>query len=199
MILFMDKLNKYKSAGLKSGLLGGSFDPPHEGHFFITKDALKRFGLDCVWWIVAKKNTLKENKPRDFNERITWCENLIKNEPNILVLDIEKNIKSHDTVDVLSSIKKNYDNEYFWIMGSDSFFTFDQWPEWEKILKLVKIIVYDRPSFLFESNKERINAKLKKHQKTFTEFQCVATSAWTLIKADTPNISSTELRENIRK
>ena len=194
MILVMDDLSKYKNAGLKIGLFGGTFDPPHEGHLYVSKDALKRFSLDYVWWIVAKQNTLKENRARNFNERIKWCNDITKDEPNIKILDIEKNVKSYDTVDVLSFIKRNYNNEYLWIMGSDSFFTFDAWPGCKKILSLVKIAVYDRTGFLFKDNNEKINNELKKYQKTFAEFQAADRYAWVLIKTDLPNISSTEMR-----
>ncbi|NRA74067.1 MAG: nicotinate (nicotinamide) nucleotide adenylyltransferase [Rickettsiales bacterium] len=212
----MNKLKK-NTTKIKIGLLGGSFDPPHEGHLFISKDALKRFKLDYIWWIVAKQNTLKENKASNFDHRIKLCKEILKKEPHILTLDIEKKIKSKDTIDVLdfiltkAGLHKNYNwipssmkisaeetqnktIECYWIMGSDSFFTFDKWPEWQKILHFVKIIVYDRTNFLFKDNKKRINPELMKYQKEFSEFKNSKLPNWTLVTITTPNISSTEIR-----
>ena len=177
-------MHKSDQNNMKIGLLGGSFDPPHAGHLFISKDALKRFNLDRIWWVVAKQNTLKENKASDFNNRMKLCKKLLKKEPRILPLDIEKKIESNDTIDVLNLIKQNNHNKYLWIMGSDSFFTFDKWPEWQKILRLIKIIVYDRTNFLFKENK--INPALKKYQTSFIEFQHAIPPTWTLVKIITP-------------
>jgi nicotinate-nucleotide adenylyltransferase len=188
-------MNKLKQiTANKIGLLGGSFDPPHAGHLFISRDALQRFGLDQVWWIVAKQNTFKTNKPQDFAERIALCNSLIKGEVKLLVSDLEKDIESNDTIDVLSFIRRSYSNEYFWIMGSDSLFTFDQWPGWEQILSSVKLIVYDRPGFLYKDNETMLNPILKSHKKTLAEFQRCPLPAWTLVEALAPDISSTEIR-----
>jgi nicotinate-nucleotide adenylyltransferase len=188
----MDKIKQTASNTI--GLLGGSFDPPHVGHLFISEDALQRFGLDQVWWVVAKQNTLKANKPRDFEERIALCNNLLKEESKLLVSDLEKNIESHDTIDVLNFIRRTSPNEYFWIMGSDSLFTFDQWPGWEQILSSVKLIVYDRPGFLYKNNESKLNPLLKSYKKTIAEFQHCPLPAWTLVGVSAPAISSTEIR-----
>lgn len=188
----MDKIKQ--TTANKVGLLGGSFDPPHAGHLFISKDALQRFGLDQVWWIVAKQNTLKAHKPRGFGERIALCNSLIRGEPKLLVSGLEKDVESHDTIDVLKFIRRNYPNEYFWIMGSDSLFTFDQWPGWEQILSSIKLIVYDRPGFLYKDNESRVSRFLKSYKKSIAEFQGCSLPAWTLVEAGPPAISSTEIR-----
>jgi nicotinate-nucleotide adenylyltransferase len=190
----MDKLKQIKANGLKIGLLGGSFDPSHEGHLFISKDAIKRFDLDYVWWVVTKQNTLKSKKASNFNGRFTLCNKLLKEEPKIIALDIEKTIESTDTIDMLNLIKTTHDNQYFWIMGSDGLLTFDQWPGWREILSMAKVIVYDRPGFLYEANEAKISPALKKYKKSFAKFQQSEAPAWTLVKTLTPNISSTEIR-----
>ncbi|MFT4621229.1 MAG: nicotinate-nucleotide adenylyltransferase, partial [Polaromonas sp.] len=56
--------------GQAIGLLGGSFDPPHEGHAHITREALKRFGLDGVWWLVSPGNPLKAHGPAPLVRRM---------------------------------------------------------------------------------------------------------------------------------
>jgi nicotinate-nucleotide adenylyltransferase len=52
------------------GLLGGSFDPAHEGHVHITREALKRMGLDQVWWLVTPGNPLKARQPAPMGDRL---------------------------------------------------------------------------------------------------------------------------------
>lgn len=190
----MLKLDQKNTKKLKIGLLGGSFDPPHEGHLFISNDALRRFNLDYVWWVVAKQNTLKKRKADNFSSRVKLCKELLKRESKILVLDIEKQIKSENTIDLINFIRQRYNYDYFWIMGSDSFFTFNQWPKWQDILNLVKIIIYDRPGFLFKDKNKKLEPGLEKHRKSFKEFQICKLPAWALVKIPTPNISSTEIR-----
>ena len=51
--------------GLRIGLLGGSFDPPHSGHMHISKWAIKEFSLDRIWWLVSPGNPLKKDAPAD--------------------------------------------------------------------------------------------------------------------------------------
>ena len=192
----------------KIGLLGGSFDPPHKGHLYISKDALKSFKLDYVWWIVVKQNTFKKHMASDFNHRIELCKEFLKKEPQITVLDIEKNIRSNDTIDILNWVIPRHcaptaglpcfarNNEYFWIMGSDVFHSFDQWPKWQEILQLVKLIVYNRTNFEFKEKK--INPILKKCQTNLEKFQHSTSPRWVLVKTKTPNISSTELRHSTK-
>ena len=56
--------------GMRVGLLGGSFDPPHAGHVHITRQALRRFGLDRVWWLVSPGNPLKAEGPAPIAKRM---------------------------------------------------------------------------------------------------------------------------------
>ena len=80
------------------GLLGGSFDPPHKGHLYISKEAKKILHLDEVWWLVVPKNPLKISQPATYNERVKNCKKLIKGEP-IFIKEIEKIVK----IDVVRS------------------------------------------------------------------------------------------------
>ena len=73
------------------GLLGGSFDPPHKGHIYISVEAKKILKLDDIWWLVTPKNPLKISKPATYEERIYNCKNLTKNYP-IQIKEIENKI-----------------------------------------------------------------------------------------------------------
>ena len=74
------------------GLLGGSFDPPHKGHLYISLEAKKILKLDEIWWLVTPQNPLKINKPASYSERVKNCNTIIKNKP-IKIKEIEKKNK----------------------------------------------------------------------------------------------------------
>ena len=75
------------------GLLGGSVDPPHKGHLYISLEAKKILKLDDIWWLVTPQNQLKVNRPASYSERIKKCKLIIKNQP-IKIKEIEKKINS---------------------------------------------------------------------------------------------------------
>ena len=72
----------------KIGLLGGSFDPPHKGHLFISMEAKKMLKLDEVWWLVTPQNPHKISKPATYKERVKNCNNITRNFP-IKITEIE--------------------------------------------------------------------------------------------------------------
>ena len=88
------------------GLLGGSFDPPHKGHIYISVEAKKILKLDDIWWLVTPKNPLKISKPATYAERIYNCKNLTKNYP-IQIKEIEKKIKSNYSFQTINFIHTN--------------------------------------------------------------------------------------------
>lgn len=175
---------------LNIGLLGGSFNPPHKGHLYISHDALERFGLDSVWWVITPQNPLKDAKPPPISTRKQWCSAVIDT-PKIQALDIEKNTKTNKTSDLLRFIIPKYgNNKYIWIMGLDNLLSFDKWSNWQEVLKRVKIAVYTRPGFKFEIT----NKTLLDYQKPSDDFMHTKEPCWSLFNVDTPDISSTIMR-----
>ena len=79
--------------GLRIGLLGGSFDPPHSGHMHISKWAIKEFSLDRIWWLVSPGNPLKKDAPADLDRRLSACNKLV-NHPKVIVTDLERVFKT---------------------------------------------------------------------------------------------------------
>ena len=96
----------------KIGLLGGSFDPPHKGHLFISLEAKKILKLDEVWWIVTPQNPLKISKPATYQERVKNCRNITRNYP-IFVKEIEKKIRSEYSYKTINYILQHYKNIKF--------------------------------------------------------------------------------------
>lgn len=130
--------------GLKIGLLGGSFDPAHDGHLYISKIALKRLGLDYVWWLVSPGNPLKP-EPAPLELRVARAR-LVARDRRILVTDLESRLHTRFTVDTIAALKRRFPQLAFtWLMGSDNLVQFSRWRRWQRIAALVPIAVVRRP------------------------------------------------------
>jgi len=134
------------SPGMRIGLLGGSFNPPHEGHMLATRLVLTRLGLDRVWWLVTPGNPLKSpDELAELQARLAAARSLVS-DPRVAVTDIEAQIGArftHDTLAWLSAHARGA--KFVWIMGADNLRQFDQWRNWREIADLVPIVVVDRP------------------------------------------------------
>lgn len=132
-------------AGQAIGLLGGSFDPPHEGHAHITAEALKRFRLDRVWWLVSPGNPLKPEGPADMNRRIAAARSLVR-DPRVTVTGIEARLGTRYTAATLERLQRAYPGVRFvWLMGEDNLAGFHRWERWPSILATVPVGVLARP------------------------------------------------------
>ena len=132
-------------AGQRIGLLGGSFDPPHDGHLHISRQALKAIGLDAVWWLVSPGNPLKPNGPADIDRRVIACRALVDH-PRIRVTDIERYLSSAYTAHTLRYLQRRYSGVRFvWLMGADNLASFHLWEDWRWIMRTHSIAVMARP------------------------------------------------------
>lgn len=128
------------------GLLGGSFNPAHEGHREISLVAIRRLNLDAVWWLVSPGNPLKD--PADYapyEERLKEARR-VADHPRIIISNFEerKGLQyTVDTVDALTTLWPQID--FVWLMGADSLAGFDRWKNWKRIASLVPIAVFNRP------------------------------------------------------
>lgn len=130
------------------GLLGGSFNPAHEGHRMISLIALKRLRLDEVWWLVSPQNPLKATDGMaPFAERISTAQ-AVANHRRIRVTDLEAQLGTHYTVDTLRRLaarRRGYG--FVWLMGADNLVQFPKWEGWKEIFHTVPIAVFDRPTY----------------------------------------------------
>ena len=130
------------------GLLGGSFDPAHEGHLGISKIAIKKLKLKKVYWIITKKNPFKNKTFYTLNDRIKYAKKISRAQKKIQTIHLENIIKSSRTIDIINYFikDKNIKNIYF-IIGSDNLIRFHKWKSWKKIVKLEKLIVFSRRGY----------------------------------------------------
>ena len=135
------------AAGLRIGLLGGSFNPAHEGHLHVSDVALKRLGLDYIWWLVSPQNPLKpEHGMASLDERLACARQITSHSPQIRVTDIEAQLGTRYTIDAVTQLTRRFPMPRFvWLMGSDNLMTFHRWRNWQALAHRIPIAVVIRP------------------------------------------------------
>ena len=132
------------TAGMRIGLLGGSFDPAHSGHAHVARIALRRLKLDYVWWIPARGNPLKSTEtpyPIRFASAVALARH-----PRMHVLDIEQKLGLRYTIHLVRALKALAPAAHFvWLMGGDNLLGFHRWQDWDEIARTLPIAVVARP------------------------------------------------------
>ena len=138
--------------GMRIGLLGGSFNPPHVAHRAISLFAIKRLELDRVWWLVSPGNPLKDpGGVYDLDERAEAARRMA-DDPRIDVSCLESVIGTRYTVDTISYLRRRASGlRFVWIMGADNLAQFHRWQNWRRIASEVPIAVIDRPPQSFRA------------------------------------------------
>jgi nicotinate-nucleotide adenylyltransferase len=131
--------------GLKIGLLGGSFNPAHEGHRAMSLYAMKRLGLHQVWWLVAPQNPLKRAGDMfDYATRLAYAR-VVARHPRIVTSDIERAYRTRFTCDTLAKLRRVMPRTRFvWLMGGDNLQQIPKWRHWTQIFLTVPIAVFRR-------------------------------------------------------
>ena len=131
--------------GMRIGLFGGTFDPPHRAHVGASLLALKRLGLDRVWWLVTPGNPLKDTQGLAPLEQRIAAARALTRDPRIAITGFEADLGvkySFDTVSYL--VTRCPGVRFVWIMGADNLRSFHRWQHWREIADLVPMAVIDR-------------------------------------------------------
>ncbi len=132
-------------AGMRIGLLGGSFNPPHQGHIHASLIALNSLKLDAVWWMVTPQNPLKAKAERSFSERFELCRQIVHH-PRIIVSDLESQMQLNQTWRTIRAIRRHFPaTRFVWITGMDNALTIHTWHNWSDILNNVATAHVARP------------------------------------------------------
>lgn len=134
---------------MKIAIIGGSFDPIHYGHLQMGKEAISQLEVDEVWYMPTKITPLKDRVLTDEADRVNMIKLAIKQDSRfkLCTLELERDTKSY-TIDTLKELKKQYDHEFYWIIGNDQLMQFDKWKEPEELLKLAHFVCFDRDGVL---------------------------------------------------
>jgi len=161
------------------GLLGGSFDPAHDGHAHITREAMKRFGLSRVWWLVSPGNPLKSRGPAPLDKRLAHAR-AVMDDPRVTVTDIEARLGTRYTAQTLAALKRVYPGVRFvWLMGADNLAQFHHWQDWTWIMETVPVGVLARPG-------DRISARMSPAARVYHDHRISGAASQMLGRTDAP-------------
>ena len=133
---------------IPTGLLGGSFNPAHDGHRAISLNAIEALGLDELWWLVSPGNPLKPKAGMaPLPARLASAQQMARRSP-IRATAIEGELGTRYTIDTLKKLVRRYPNRRFiWIMGADNLAQLPRWRDWRGIARLMPIAVVARPGY----------------------------------------------------
>ncbi len=184
--------------GLKVGLFGGSFNPPHEGHRAASLLALKRLRLDRIWWLVSPGNPLKDARELAPLALRLEAARKLSNHPGIVVTAIEAAIGATYSFETISYLEKHCPGVRFvWIMGADNFFSFHRWQRWREIAKRVPLAIIDRPGFTLKALHGRAALTMAHFRYDESDAPVLATAAppaFVFLHGPRSELSSTGLR-----
>lgn len=145
---YREAMSSPASRAQRIGLLGGSFNPPHEGHREISVAALDWLKLDAVWWLVSPASPLKDVAAyAPYEERLAKARALARH-AQIVVSDFERRRALQYTVDTIAALKDTApDTHFVWLMGADSLASVHRWKDWRRIFLLAPVAVFNRPGF----------------------------------------------------
>ncbi len=180
------------------GLLGGTFNPAHEGHLLIAQIALRRLQLDALWWLVTPGNPLKDHdKLPSLRKRMQQCRQLA-NDSRMTITGFEQHLTNSYTASTLSHLKlKAPSARFVWVMGADNLASIHLWQSWREIFRQVPVAVVDRPHWHMQAVSSKAAKsfepwRLPEHKAASLPFH--SAPAWTFLTGPLSTQSSTIIR-----
>jgi nicotinate-nucleotide adenylyltransferase len=181
------------------GILGGSFNPAHEGHRHIALAALKRLGLSAVWLMVSPGNPLK---PTDgmgaFADRLASARVIAGGHPRIVPTDIEARIGTRYTRQTLSVLRRRFRRaRLVWLMGADNQVQIPRWQGWRRIFDMLPVVVFPRPGWTraaLAGLATRRMARARKPASAAKAIPTMAAPAWVFLPGREHPASATMIR-----
>jgi nicotinate-nucleotide adenylyltransferase len=187
------------SPGMRIGLFGGSFNPPHAAHRAASLLALKKLGLDRVWWLVTPGNPLKDNnKLPPLDERLKAARKLAAH-PRIDVTGVEAELGTRYTYDTVKRLRQRRPGvDFVFIVGADNLAHFHRWERWRALLRTVPLAVVDRPGYELSSLAAPAAVAFASARVAEDRAKRLARQqppAWTFLRGLKSELSSTALRK----
>lgn len=184
--------------GLRIGVMGGSFNPPHEGHAIVAETALKRLQLDQVWWLVTPGNPLKAHDGLPHQaQRMTAIRPFARG-PAMKITGFEAELGTPYTAATLAFLKRRCPGVPFvWIMGADNLAHFHRWQRWNWIAQNIPFAVVDRPGWRLKALAGRAAQRygaFRIDESDAAALPRARTPAWTFLTGPLSPLSSTALR-----
>ncbi|MFL5332306.1 MAG: nicotinate-nucleotide adenylyltransferase [Geminicoccaceae bacterium] len=185
---------------LRVGLLGGSFNPAHEGHRYISLEALKRLGLDQVWWLVSPQNPLKTVAGMaPLAERVAGAAGIARH-PRLRVLPLETRLGTRYTADTLARLARWPGHRFVWLMGADNLAQLPQWHRWRGILEACPVAIFERHPYSYGAlagAAARSLATARRSEADAGSLVMEAAPAWVFMRMRPHPASATAIRAGI--
>ena len=180
------------------GLLGGSFNPGHEGHREISLEALRRLGLDEVWWLVSPQNPLKPAAGMAaLKDRVARAR-MQAHHPRIRVAGLESALGTLHTAETLAALTRRFPRARFvWLMGADNLVQIDRWQDWPEIFRTVVIAVLDRPSYALRASAAKAARRFARRrlpERRALNLAALEPPAWVFLHIRLNSLSATQIR-----
>jgi nicotinate-nucleotide adenylyltransferase len=184
------------------GLLGGSFNPAHDGHRHISVIALRRLGLDEVWWLVSPQNPLKPAKGMARLEQRMASARAIARHPRIRVTDIERRLGTRYTVDTVCALQRHHpDLTFVWLIGADNLIQMPAWKSWQTLFGSVAVAVFARPSYSLRALAGQAARRFSQSRLQENQAGCLAwrrPPAWVFLRIRLHPASATAIRASAK-
>lgn len=183
--------------GLRVGLLGGSFNPAHDGHRYVSLNALRELGLDQVWWLVSPQNPLKPVAGMaPLAARLAQARR-VADHPRIRVNAVEARLGTRYTVDTLARLQRLYPHRFVWLLGADNLVQLPRWRRWREIMAAVPVAVFERAPYSYAALAGKAAACFARARVGEGEVHGLAAMpppAWAFIRLRAHPASSTAIR-----
>lgn len=183
--------------GRRIGLLGGSFNPAHDGHAEISTIALRKLALDEVWWLISPQNPLKPTSGMAALDARVERARMIADHPAIRVLDIRSRLATRYTIDTIRTFQHLSNAHFVWLMGADNLAQLPEWKSWWTLAQTIPIAIMDRPGYSYCGLAGQGAQRLRKYRVPERASRTLAGSkapAWVFLHCARNPASATRLR-----
>jgi nicotinate-nucleotide adenylyltransferase len=183
---------------MRVGLLGGSFNPAHQGHRLISQRALQALKLQQIWWLVSPQNPLKPRQGMaPYGQRLAGAKAAARH-PRIRVCEMESSLGTRFTIDLLKQARRRYPRYHFvWLAGADILTDLHRWRRWPDIFATTPIAIFDRPGYVLEGMRgkaaQRFSASRRKPEQA-AGLALLGPPAWMLVTGPRSTQSGTSIR-----
>jgi len=184
------------------GLLGGSFNPAHEGHLAISRAALKSLRLDRIWWLISPQNPLKPVAGMaSFAVRLASAQALAARDRRIVCSDLEQRLGTRYTIDTVRWLKRRRRDRLVWLIGADNLLQLPQWRHWVQLVAMVPIAVFARDPYSYRASAGRVArlyAQRRLPERGAPALAARRPPAWVYLRLRRHQESSTAIRQEQR-
>ncbi|MDR3516953.1 MAG: nicotinate-nucleotide adenylyltransferase [Azospirillaceae bacterium] len=184
--------------GLTVGLLGGSFNPAHDGHRHISLYALRALHLDAVWWLVSPQNPLKPSRGMAALDWRLAAAHKVARHPRLVITAIEQELGTRYTADTLAALHRRFPRTRFvWLMGADNLAQIARWQRWQRLFDSTAIAVFARPTYSLKALGSRAAQRYRRRRIVAARAATLAAQsppAWSFLRNRLHPASATEIR-----